>query len=363
MFILASAAMISAAACTQIQMNGTPGPFEIAHPGMGTIVVNISQGSPSTRAESVYEEEKDYEMALNKVEILVFDKENGELNGYMNAGNATEATMNVTAGAKNVYAVANSPSDLSVIRDESSLKKIAIRLEDNHTDKTQGFVMAGMTDATVTSGATTSPTVRIDRFTSRIALVKVTNNLPAAYGALVIEDVFLTNVAANQNLNGDAEYSDWYNIKGRIKDAAKEDDIIGIGENKGTFPELTQMIPENLSIPNSNNGTVTENYATPEYLFYAYPNSCEAAGEKVLWNTKPFPGDQTRLVLTATVDGKYFYYPVIIDRLERNKSYDVSVKISGFGVSDPDDEIMKGSLQFTVEANEWVMGDAILGDL
>ncbi len=360
--LLASAALILAASCTAPFMNEAITPDGPAGKETGTIEVRVVQDGPATRALSEYDAEKEYEMAINKLEVLVFDREDGSLHGYLDSGNSTSVTMTVTAGIKNVYVIVNSPSDLSRITDEQSLKDMRIMLDDNHLDNEKGFVMSGMAEVEVVAGKTATPTINVDRFTSRIALVKVTNELPPAYGALVIEDVFLSNVVGNWTLGGGpADEVEWYNVKGRIADAASSEQIVGVGNNAGACGALTHQIPKGLSVPNLSQGT--DNSAVPNCLFYSYPNSCESAAETVEWDTDPFPGDKTRLVLTATVGGTYFYYPVVIDKLERNKSYDVSVKISGFGVSDPDGKIEKGSMQFTVQANEWTMGDAITGDL
>ncbi len=361
--LLASAALMAAASCTQISPDGTGLPSEPSDAGMGTLVVNVRTDAPSTKVLSEYKEEKTYEKAVNKVEIFVFDAGTKDLNGYFNVGTEKTASMNVTAGNKNVYAVVNGPAGLSAIADEDTFKAFPISLEDNSTDVEKGFVMAGMKDIEVTAGGVASPTIEVSRLTSRIALVKVTNNLPPAYGDFVIEDVFITNVVANQNLVGTANASVWYNIKGRDGDATQKDHIIGLSSYVGTCQELTHIVPENLSVPNALNENQEENHVSPNCLFYAYPNDSEAAGDEVSWDADPFPGDKTRLVLTATVDGTYYYYPVVIDRLERNKSYDVSVKISGFGVDDPDAEVAKGAISFTVEPKGWDMGDAIDKDL
>ncbi len=361
---LASAALMAAASCAQMSPEGTGFQTEPSNPGMGTLIVNVKQDAPATRALSGYMAEQEYEKSINKVEILVFDASTKELNGYFNVGKETSPSINVTSGSKHVYAIVNNSADLTGVTDEDGLNDIGILLDHNSTDGANGFVMAGMADdVNVTAGGKASPTINVKRFTSRIALVKVTNNLPPAYGSLVIEDVFLTNVVANQNLGGDGKAEKWYNIKGRIQDATDETQVIGVSDNAGTCPGLTHKASVNLSVPNAVNEADEDNFAEPKYLLYAYPNSADAAGADVLWNQDPFPGDKTRLVLTATVDGKYFYYPVVIENLERNKSYDVSVKISGFGVDDPDAQISKGAISFTVKPDEWDKGDAIDKDL
>ena len=173
-------------------------------------MLNVSLGfedEPQTRAVTAYTTAQDYEKAVNSVQILVFDS-SGKINIYKDAGTSVSGiSISTTTGTKSVWAVVNGP-DLKAIGTEAALKAIAVDLADNSVTKTDGFVMAGSTSCTVSaSGATANVTV--SRLVARVALQKVTNALPAGYGALKIDHVALINVVGNQNLGGDAAISTW----------------------------------------------------------------------------------------------------------------------------------------------------------
>ena len=47
---------------------------------------------------------------------------------------------------------------------------------------------------------------------------------------------------------------------------------------------------------------------------------------------------------------------ITIDKLERNKCYEVVLIISGYGSDDPNDPVRKGSLSVTVNVKDWENG-------
>ncbi len=353
--LLASAALVAAASCVRMPQDEAAVSVNHENKGTGTLSVKVNQDFPATRGMSEFAEEHDYEKKINTLEILVFDKRTGDIHGYLKVpvtrdgtseaasgqeqdmSGAVSGTLNVIAGEKDVWAVVNSKEDLSAVTDRDDFLKLPIVLENNSTDASEGFVMAGTTAGTVvvTAGGQADAEITVERFTSRIALVKVNNRLPAGYGELVISDVFLSNVVANQNLAGNAEIHDMYNEKGMVGESR-----IGFGVS-GTCPLLTHYSSD---IKVASGGS-----QTPNVCLYSYPNDDDA--------------NRTRIILTATIDEKDFYYPVEIPSLARNASYDVNVTISGFGVDDPDQKIEKGSIEFTVTPKEWDMGDAIEKDL
>ena len=218
--------------------------------------LNVSLGfedEPQTRAVTAYTTAQDYEKAVNSVQILVFDS-SGKINIYKDAGTSVSGiSISTTTGTKSVWAVVNGP-DLKAIGTEAALKAIAVDLADNSVTKTDGFVMAGSTSCTVSaSGATANVTV--SRLVARVALQKVTNALPAGYGALKIDNVTLINVVGNQNLGGDAAISTWYNKMGRKDGATAATQIIDGSTNAASSsarpPALTRspLIPQQRPLP------------------------------------------------------------------------------------------------------------------
>ena len=205
--------------------------------------------------------------------------------------------------------------------------------------------MAGSTTCTVSSTTTASISVR--RLVARIALQKVNNSLPSSYGAITINNVTLINVVGNQNLNGSASISTWYNKMGRKDGATASSQIIDGSTNAASCPTLTF---KSVGSSVTNGGSLTP--STP-YLFYTYPNNTttDATG----W-TESFTARKTRLVVTATISGTKYYYPIVIDAPARNTAYTVELTITGLGSTDPDKPVVKGSINASVSVQGWSAG-------
>ena len=311
-------------------------------------MLNVSLGfedEPQTRAVTAYTTAQDYEKAVNSVQILVFDS-SGKINIYKNAGTSVSGiSISTTTGTKSVWAVVNGP-DLKAIGTEAALKAIAVDLADNSVTKADGFVMAGSTSCTVSaSGATANVTV--SRLVARVALQKVTNALPAGYGALKIDNVTLINVVGNQNLGGDAAISTWYNKMGRKDGATAATQIIDGSTNAASCPTLTFAAP-GASVANG----AAHAPSTP-HLFYCFPNSTST--DKTGFDDT-FTARKTRLVVAATINSTKYYYPVVINTPERNKAYTVELTITGLGSTDPDQPVSKGAITAAVTVQGWQSG-------
>ena len=312
-----------------------------------TATLNVSldfEDDTHTKATS-YVTSQTYETTVNNVQILVFDS-TGALNAYVDADKSVAGiTINTTAGSKTVWAVVNGP-DLSLVTTAAVLSSKAIDLGDNSTTASAGFVMAGSTTCTVSSSTTTA-IITVNRFVSRVALAKVTNSLPDSYGSLTVNNVTLTNVVGNQNLAGAATPSIWYNKMGRKDGATASSQIIDGSSYLASCPTLTF---KSISSSVANGSSLTP--STP-YLLYCYPNSTttDATG----WASS-FTARKTRLVVTATISGTKYYYPVVIDTPQRNTAYTVELTITGLGSTDPDKPIQKGTISAIVSVQGWASG-------
>ena len=308
--------------------------------------LNVSldfEDEPQTRATS-YVTAQTYETKVNDVQVLVFDS-TGALNAYVDADTKTSGiSISTTAGSKTVWAVVNGP-DLSPITTLSALQSTAVDLGANSTTETTGFVMAGSTTCTVGSSAATA-SVAVKRLVARVALQKINNSLPGSYGALTVNNVTLINVAGNQNLAGTASVSTWYNKMGRENGGSEPAIIDGIN----SFASCPTLTFKSVGSSVANGGSLTP---TTPYLFYTYPNSTstDATG----W-TSSFTARKTRLVVTATISGKKYYYPVVIDTPARNTAYTVELTITGLGSTDPDKPVVKGSINASVTVQGWSAG-------
>ena len=313
----------------------------------GTLAVSLlfDEGA-QTKAVPSFTTSQTYETQVNKVQVFVFD-EAGKINIYKDAGTTqSNISISTTTGKKTIWAVVNGP-DLSEVASLAELEDTAIDLAANSTTAATGFVMAGSTSCTVSATAATA-NISVSRLVARVALQKVTNQLPDGYGALTIDNVVLTNVAGNQNIAGDATPATWYNKMGRKDGATESSQIIDGETNKASCEALTFKSVKQEVAHGSN-----LNIATP-YLFYSFPNSNTAGSTG--W-VNPFTARASRLVVTATIDGVKYYYPVTLSKkLERNKAYTVEITITGLGSTDPDKPIEKGGLTAAITVLDWVDG-------
>lgn len=312
-----------------------------------TATLNVSldfEDDNHTKATS-YVTSQTYETAVNNVQVLVFDS-TGALNAYVDADKSvTGITINTTAGSKTVWAVVNGP-DLSSVTTVSGLSAMAIDLGDNSTTASAGFVMAGSTTCTVSSSTATA-SISVRRFVARVALAKVSNSLPDSYGSLTVNSVALINVVGNQNLAGAATPSTWYNKMGRKDGATASSQIIDGSSYLASCPTLTF---KSISSSVANGSSLTP--STP-YLLYCYPNSTSTDAEG--WSSS-FTARKTRLVVTATISGTKYYYPIVIDAPTRNTAYTVELTITGLGSTDPDKPVVKGSINASVSVQGWSAG-------
>jgi hypothetical protein len=311
----------------------------------GTLSVSLDfEDEPQTRASS-YVTAQTYETKVNDVQVLVFDS-TGALNAYVDADTKTSGiSISTTAGSKTVWAVVNGPN-LSSITTLSALQGTAVDLGANSTSEAAGFVMAGSATCTVGSSTATA-SIAVKRLVARVALQKISNSLPASYGALTVNNVTLINVAGNQNLAGTASISTWYNKMGRKDGATASGQIIDGSTHAASHPTLTF---KSVGTSVANGGSLTP---TTPYLFYTYqnPTTSDATG----WSST-FTARKTRLVVAATIGGTKYYYPVVIDTPARNTAYTVELTITGPGSTDPDKPVQKGSITASVTVQGWASG-------
>ena len=314
-----------------------------ANPAVLEITLCLEQ-EPTTKA-TAYLSSQTYEKQVNNVQILVFDS-SGALNIYKDVGTSTSGiSINTTTGSKTIWAVINGPS-LTSIKTLSALRNTAVDLGNNSTTASEGFVMSGSSEITVGS-ASTSVSIQVERLLSRVALQKITNSLPASYGTMTINNVCLANVVGNQNLAGAATASTWYNKMGRKDGATASNQIIDGSTYLASHPTLTFKSVES-SVANGASHTPS----TP-YLFYTFPNS--TSNDVTGWATS-FTARKTRLVVAATIGGKKYYYPVVIDTPSRNNAYTVELTITGLGSTEPDKPVEKGTINASVTVEGWATG-------
>ena len=320
--IAMAAACAALAACSKEPISSaivTP-----SEEGVGQITFTVAGDEPAeTRAVTAYTTAQTYESQVNKVQVFVFGSD-GAINFYQNLGTATSGSISTTAGTKTVWAVVNGP-DLSTIGTLSALQATAVDLSANSTTASTGFVMAGSSTVSVTNGGTASCAITVDR-------------------------VFLCNVVGNQILAANAAASTWYNKNGRADESTRNTAHIIDGSTYKASCETLTYKGVSQSVANG----AAHTPSTP-YLFYSFPNSSTAAPSGF---QSTFAAQRSVLTVVATISGKTYYYPVVLDNatLERNKSYTVGLTITGLGSEDPNKPVEKGSLSASITVSGWTAG-------
>ncbi len=333
--VLAVAALFSAASCSLDDCETCPDGISQARI---TLAVNTGDGEMT---KAPYISSEPYESKVSDVQVLVFDSK-GRLNAYKSSASTEKISMTTTYGVKTVWAVVNGP-DLKAVKTLDALTSTVLDLSANKVSGGKGFVMTGSAEVNVDK-ADVPASVDVSRLTARVAICNIINKLPEAYSEMTIESIVLANVVGNQNISGTAAISTWYNKAGR-EDGGNADSIIDGQDYTASCPELTfkKLGTEVL------NGQKLEN----TYCFYSYPNN--TATDVPGW-TNPFSKRKTRLIVTARIAGEKYYYPVVMESLERNKAYTVNMTITALGSTDPDKKVDKGTVTTTVNVLPWNTG-------
>lgn len=416
--LLASSALALAAA---LSCNKVENPVEESGEGEYTEVtfnVNVDGVDVQTRAagnlEGVESENK-----LTIVDIYVFENdESGKLAAYKQYGineiDGGKMTMKLKTGVEyKVYAFAN--ADLYEMENEENLLEHVLYLASDNNNIANDYGLIAMSDAIVKAFTDENTTLDIEvkRIAARVRLVKVTNNLPAAAGAVTIKNVSLSNVAGEWCKSG-REIRTWHNQYGRVTTPSQtEQGMYYVGL------KVINIVPDRAECGNATfrsiNASIStgESYDTSPVSLYCYANNSEIVpdglddnleymfnsprhyenlddqgldnarreeDEKVLYWKAHFDGQHTMLVVETEIGGVTYYYPIDLNKrinannietdgivpnvgIERNKTYDVSLTINNYGSPDePNREISTLTAGYTVAVGEWGDGGTIDAD-
>jgi len=289
------------------------------------------------------------ESELTDVQLLVFNSTGGETEVYhkftddeLESGGVDAFPLPV--GSYDVFALANGP-DLSECGSSDELSDYDIELGQYNDPESGGdFVMSALKEnVSVASSTESEVNLELKHYLARVVVSSVENGLKSGK-TLEVSNIFLSNVVGNQNLKADADASTWYNAQGVLDRTSSK--IVGKGSNAAECEELTyKSVEEELDYGDS--------YDESTYL-YGYPNSSTVTPAGF---TSSFNGEKSVVVVTAVVSGNTYYYPIVLSGgLERHKSYDVSLTITGSGSTDPDKPVSKGSMSVTVKVVDWESG-------
>ena len=321
--ILASLACIYA--CEK-PLSGPAAPESV----MGELNVSIERSDIDTKAS--YTTVLDEEKVEKRVSVLVFNKSNKRLDAYKEiSSSSANCTMSIPTGEKVIYVVINGPS-LSSITSESELNAIVDDFSSTSI-AANGLTMMGKNEATVSVGTSATVPVIVNRLASRIVLQGITNNIPAQYGKIRLESVFLANAYSKCTIGGVS--SDMVNMDG-FEDGIAKTKPIGKNGNTGLCPSyLYKSIGSDLLVGSNNSAP---------YILYAHPNSSAT---------------YTKLMLYVTYGGNLSgYYPVELNKkLKANTTYTISLTLKNVPVPDPDDNFEVGSSSITITVKDWTTGD------
>lgn len=310
---LAVSAVMLAAACEKHVAVEAPQPEQA--------VLNVSLQGSITKVTDTSGED-----AVENVQVFVFRKD-GSLDAYGTSAGSV-VSMSCTVGERDIVAIVNAPQ-YAGIKDYGTLSALLSDLKDNAPGR---FVMSGTTACNVS--VSTSVEVEVRRLVSRVSVLSITNDFSLQQhrdAEFRVVAIYLINVAGDLKYLSPENGSLWYS---KMKNDAS-----------ASASALTYSGALNVSVPA---GT---SYSVPHY-FYCYPNSCTDDTSAASWSPR-----QTRLVVETTLDGKTYYYPVNMENMESNHTYEITgMRITRIGSESPDIPVSSKDVEITVVVKDWEPG-------
>ena len=260
---------------------------------------------------------------IQSVQFFAFNYDDETLDTYVKVTNTDEGVMRVKSGQKKYWAVVNAP-DLTEILTLDDLKNTRTLLSDN----TDGFVMVGQYN---TNG--TDVPISVSRIATRVILKKVTaafSNPAEAAMDCILKRIYLINVVGDATLYGDSTPTIWYAKR-------QYEEVSGLTEHLNTV-----LSPGH----NLKNGA----YEIPS-IHYCYPNLQQPDTQATTWSPR-----FTRIVAEVELGGTTYYYPINLQYITSNKSYEIeNLTITRKGSTDPDVPITINDGTFDISAANWTV--------
>jgi len=343
-------------------------------------VLGITGTKASTEATSP-------EVVLSDTQVFLFRSADGSL--YRKeavAGDATSLTVKrLKADDYDVAVVCNLKS---LLGEEGNINPLTKKELDDYAvklsmcDPEKCFVMHGEVDGVTVvknsgssssqSGSATKVNVTVSRFASRVRLVSVKNEIPDAFGDLIIDYAFLENCYGTWTMDGRLDdggfpmVSECVNWAGRKEGHSNEvitadNDIVIDSAEDAMYPKQTFRSAKSVVVHKG----ATEGV---NLSLYALPNPAQDIVDQEDGPATTTQPAYMRLVVHATFGngGRGYYYPVTILggpdatlAVARNTTYDVSLTIRGAGVDDPNNVIRHGNIDVSFEVAPWGDGGGI----
>ncbi len=282
--------------------------------------------------------------SVNSFLVFIFDSATKLLDVMKTASaaeiSAKQILLTTPSGAKDIYVVVNpQAASLAALGTVTSLSGLRSVVSDLKAETEGNFIMLGKRlNYTLTPTGTNNVTVSVSRLVSRIVL---TNIIPQfthglATKSLVIDSIYLTRAT------GTKSYAD---------SAIVVTPAVFYNRNQAgfAFPIYDRFSP-----------AVTINNTTPFATvkpngvhYYAYANSANSFATA------------TKLVITGLLNGVRTYYPIAVNvagngftptgspGIVANTQYNISVSLSGFGSSSPNEPVEHVGCSITVTPQEW----------
>ncbi len=283
------------------------------------------------------------EQTVNDIQLFVFDNGTGRVDAvYHQAGLISGTTsfsspaISCTAGDRTVFAIVNSPEDLTTGTQVRTLSDLRNKTFSIDSQAGNFFTMTGSASVTLSPGTATVH-ITVSRLVSSVVLSRVENRLVAPYSgcSLNLTGAFLLNVPGVQNLDGSISASSpaspasswrgWY--------------------SRQTTGSVSALLSENISAVAVPFG---ESHREP-HTFYSFANDvCVSSADG---KSK----SNTILVVECSIDGVPCVYPIYLPELVANHRYLVGLTIEHLGTdpSEPWRRINISQASVNIVINEW----------
>lgn len=305
--------------------------------GLVKVTFALPEGSPMTRATTEASESN-----VNQLDIAVVS---GGTIAYIGSATQNGVTIEMNPGTYDVYAFVNAPSafrnGISLGASISTLVSATSSMLDNSATN---FIMSGNITGKAIDGTTGTVVVPVSRHSSKVILQAMNvdfTGTPYAGKTLTIKGIYMSNVFTQAT----------YEPKEIASPAATESlwlNKFGTIDATGTMAALTAE--SGLSIALADGGSNSS-----AHYFYPYPNATDNNVNTLdAWSVR-----DTRLVIQARMQGDSndCYYHIDIPGMKPNHKYVITaVHIKNLGGPDPEHNLEKQGIDFTVDVQDWETG-------
>lgn len=274
------------------------------------------------------------EKSVRTFQVFVFDS-TGTCVTSRYVTNSGNLHLTVDAGGGySFYAVAN-------LEDITSQVSTVAELLDRTTDVlgtdegSSRFPMQGSLKDQNVSPLSRSFSIEVERRAAKVVLRNITNSLPAEYGDIIVEGIYLSNVVTVSGMFSDDLPQEplWTNRMGVYDSLSSQDWLadklsVAVAVGRGGVYDIA-------------------------HTFYAAANAVETDTREDEWCPR-----FTRLVVRASIQGVTRYYPVTFGEelplLKANEYIDVTnLNIKSLGPLDPELPITTEEVTVAVTVKEW----------